>query len=148
MKKSISKRKKSTPKVSIDQNWSVLNPNAAGIDLGSREHWVAVPPEREAQSVRCFGTTTPELEALAEWLKKCQVSHVAMEATGVYWIPVYQLLERKGFKVLLVNARQIKNVSGRKTDVEDCQWIQRLHTWAIRRVLSPGRCVLRGTKPG
>src|SRR6266850_748189 len=131
MKKSISKRKKSTPKVSIDQNWSVLNPNAAGIDLGSREHWVAVPPEREAQSVRCFGTTTPELEALAEWLKKCQVSHVAMEATGVYWIPVYQLLERKGFKVLLVNARQIKNVSGRKTDVEDCQWIQRLHTYGL-----------------
>jgi transposase len=123
MKKSLSKRKKATPKVSIDQPWSLLNPNAAGIDLGSREHWVAVPPERDAKSVRPFGTTTPELEELAEWLKGCRVSHVAMEATGVYWIPVYQFLERRGFQVLLVNARQIKNVSGRKSDVLDCQWI-------------------------
>lgn len=131
MKKSLSKRKKANAKVAIDQNWSVLNANAAGIDLGSREHWVAVPPGREAQSVRPFGTTTPELERLAEWLKHCQVSHVAMEATGVYWIPLYQLLERQGFKVLLVNARQIKNVSGRKTDVLDCQWIQRLHTYGL-----------------
>jgi transposase len=131
MKKSLFKRKKANAKVSIDPNWSVLNANAAGIDLGSRQHWVAVPPERDAQSVRPFGTTTPELEKLAAWLKQCQVSHVAMEATGVYWIPLYQLLERQGFKVLLVNARQIKNVSGRKTDVQDCQWIQRLHTYGL-----------------
>lgn len=131
MKTSSAKKKKTMPKTSIDQNWSVINPNAAGIDLGAREHWVAVPPDRQAQSVQCFGTTTPQLEAMADWLKQCQVTHVAMEATGVYWIAVYQYLEEKGFQVLLVNARQIKNVSGRKSDVLDCQWIQRLHTYGL-----------------
>jgi transposase len=131
MKPSSAKPKKTMPKTSIDQNWSVINSNAAGIDLGSREHWVAVPPGREAQSVQPFGTTTPQLEAMADWLKRCQVTHVAMEATGVYWVAVYQYLEGKGFQVLLVNARQIKNVSGRKSDVLDCQWIQRLHTYGL-----------------
>jgi transposase len=131
MKKSTSKRKKATRKVSIDQDWSIINPNAAGIDLGSREHWVAVPASRAAENVRRFGTTTPELEAMAGWFKQCQVTHVAMEATGVYWVAVYQLLERRGLQVLLVNARQIKNVSGRKSDVLDCQWIQRLHTYGL-----------------
>jgi transposase len=131
MKKSSTKKKKTMRKISIDQQWSLVNPNAAGIDLGSREHWVAVPPDRDAQSVRCFGTTTPQLQALAQWLKQCAVSHVAMEATGVYWIAVCQFLERQGFQVLLVNARQIKNVSGRKSDVLDCQWIQRLHTYGL-----------------
>jgi transposase len=131
MKKSSSKKKKAMPKIAIDQNWSVINPNAAGIDLGSREHWVAVPPARDAQSVQCFGTTTPQLEAMAQWLKQCRVTHVAMEATGVYWIAVYQYLEGQGLKVLLVNARQIKNVTGRKSDVLDCQWIQRLHTYGL-----------------
>ncbi|MDD1649394.1 MAG: IS110 family transposase [Methylococcaceae bacterium] len=131
MKKSTSERKKATQKVSIGQDWSVINTNAAGIDLGSREHWVAVPAGRAAENVRRFGTTTPELEAMAEWFKQCQVTHVAMEATGVYWIAVYQLLERRGLQVLLVNARQIKNVSGRKSDMLDCQWIQRLHTYGL-----------------
>jgi transposase len=131
MKSSSAKKKKTMPKIAIDQNWSVINTNAAGIDLGSREHWVAVPPDRDPQSVQCFGTTTPQLEALADWLKQCQVTHVAMEATGVYWIPVYQYLEKQGLQVLLVNARQIKNVSGRKSDVLDCQWIQRLHTYGL-----------------
>jgi transposase len=131
MKPSSAKKKKTMPKTSIDQNWSVINPNTAGIDLGSREHWVAVPPDREAQSVQAFGTTTPQLEAMAGWLKQCRVTHVAMEATGVYWIAVYQYLEGQGFQVLLVNARQIKNVSGRKSDVLDCQWIQRLHTYGL-----------------
>jgi transposase len=131
MKRSSSKSKKTMPKITIDQNWSILHSNAAGIDLGSREHWVAVPPDRDAQSVQCFGATTPQLEAMAQWLKQCRVTHVAMEATGVYWIAVYQYLERQGFHVLLVNARQIKNVSGRKSDVLDCQWIQRLHTYGL-----------------
>jgi transposase len=131
MKKSASKRKEANQKVSVDQNWAVFNPNAAGIDLGSREHGVAVPAERDPQNVRRLGTTTPDLEVLAKWLKQCGVTDVAMEATGVYWIAVYQLLERRGFNGLLVNARQIKNVSGRKSDVLDCQWIQRLHTYGL-----------------
>ena len=115
----------------MDQAWPLINPNAAGVDLGSREHWVAVPADRAQQNVRCFGTFTSDLEAPADWLKACGVTSVAMEATGVYWIPLFQLLERRGFAVLLVNARQIKNVSGRKSDVLDCQWIQRLHTYGL-----------------
>jgi hypothetical protein len=108
-----------------------MNPHAAGVDLGSREHWVAVPAERDPQPVRAFGTFTTDLAALADWLKACGVTSVAMEATGVYWIPLFQLLERRGFAVLLVNARQIKNVSGRKSDILDCQWIQRLHAYGL-----------------
>jgi transposase len=131
MKKKSQKIKKQKKKVSIDQNWELINPDAAGIDLGSREHWVAVPAARAQQSVRCFGTLTPDLEALADWLKECRITSVAMEATGVYWIALFQLLERRGFTVLLVNARQIKNVTGRKSDVSDCQWIQRLHTYGL-----------------
>src|SRR5437879_6943566 len=109
MKKKSQKIKKQKKKVSIDQNWELINPDAAGIDLGSREHWVAVPADRAQQNVRCFGTLTPDLEALADWLKECRIASVAMEATGVYWIALFQLLERRGFTVLLVNARQIKN---------------------------------------
>lgn len=126
-------KSKKTPKqpVSINHPWSVLHPDAAGLDLGSREHWVAVPPDRDPQPVRRFGTTTPDLAALADWLKACRVTGVAMEATGVYWIPVFQYLEGRGLAVLLVNARQLKNVSGRKSDVLDCQWIQRLHTYGL-----------------
>jgi len=100
-----------------------INFDAAGIDVGSREHYVAVPAERDPQPVRCFGTFTSDLEALAEWLRQCGVETVAMESTGVYWIPVFQILESRGFEVLLVNARQVKNVSGRKSDVSDCQWL-------------------------
>ena len=123
--------KKPKKKISVEQTWPLINPHAAGVDLGSREHWVAVPQGRAPQSMRCFGTFTGDLQALADWLKECEVTSVAMEATGVYWIPLFQLLERRGFEVLLVNARQIKNVSGRKTDVLDCQWIQRLHTYGL-----------------
>lgn len=131
MKTKSNLSKKAKKKISINQEWPLINPDAAGIDLGSREHWVAVPEGRDTDSVRCFGTFTSDLEALADWLKKCGVTTVAMEATGVYWIPIFQLLERRGFQVLLVNARQIKNVSGRKSDVMDCQWIQRLHTYGL-----------------
>jgi transposase len=125
------KSKKPKQKVSIEQNWQLINPDAAGVDLGGSEHWVAVPPGRTPQAVRCFGPCTPDLEALVQWLKECRITSVAMEATGVYWIPLFQLLERSGLQVLLVNARQIKNVSGRKSDVQDCQWIQRLHTYGL-----------------
>lgn len=128
--KKLKARKKKNP-ISIEAGWDMLNPNAAGIDLGSREHWVAIPPGRAEVTVRCFGATTPELETMAEWLRDSGVTTVAMEATGVYWIAVFQLLERQGFQVLLVNARQIKNVSGRKSDVQDCQWIQRLHPYGL-----------------
>ena len=131
MRKKIKRTTQSKKKVSIDQPWTKVNPNAAGVDLGSKEHWVAIPPDRGLEPVRRFGTLTPDLDGLVQWLKNGEVSTVAMEATGVYWIPLFQLLEREGFEVLLVNARQIKNVSGRKSDVLDCQWIQRLHTYGL-----------------
>ena len=108
-----------------------INLNAAGLDIGSERHLVAVPEGRDEVSVREFGTFTADLEALAAWLKKCGVTTVAMESTGVYWIPVFELLERRGFEVKLVDARHVKNVSGRKSDVLDCQWIQQLHTYGL-----------------
>jgi len=111
-----------------------INPNAAGIDVGAEEVWVAVPPDRDEESVRVFPTFTADLKRLAEWLKACGIETVAMEATGVYWIPLFDILESYGFEVCLVNARHLKNVSGRKTDVLDCQWLQQLHTYGL---LSP-----------
>jgi transposase len=118
-------------KTVIDPAWELINPAAAGIDIGSREHWVCVPARSAEKNVRPFGTFTADLDALADWLQECGVQTVAMEATGVYWIPVFQILERRGFQVVLVNARQTKNVAGRKTDQKDCQWIQRLHTYGL-----------------
>jgi len=108
-----------------------MNPNAAGIDIGSREHYVAVPPDRDAKPVRTFGCTTPDLHEMARWLKACRVDTVAMESTGVYWIPVAQVLEQHGLKVVLVDARHLKNVPGRKSDVLDCQWLQELHLYGL-----------------
>lgn len=109
----------------------VLNQNAAGMDIGSEEIWVAVPADRDPEPVRVFGTFTPDLYALADWLKACGIETVAMESTGVYWIAVYEILEAGGFQVQVVNARHVKNVPGRKTDEKDCQWIQRLHTYGL-----------------
>jgi transposase len=109
----------------------MINPNAAGIDIGSEEHWVAVPEDCDEQPVRKFGCFTSDLYALCDWLKKCHIETVAMESTGVYWIPLFQILESRGFAVKLVNARHVKNVPGRKTDVEDCQWLQQLHTFGL-----------------
>jgi transposase len=111
-----------------------INQNAAGIDVGAEEVYVAVPPDRDVENVRSFPTFTADLQHLADWLKRCGVESVAMESTGVYWIPLYEILEERGFEVCLVNARHLKNVSGRKTDVLDCQWIQQLHTYGL---LSP-----------
>lgn len=108
-----------------------INPNAAGIDIGAEEVWAAVPPDRDEESVQVFPTFTADLHRLAEWLKACGIETVAMEATGVYWIPLFEILEAYGFEVYLVNARHLKNVSGRKTDVLDCQWIQQLHTYGL-----------------
>ena len=105
----------------------IVHPNAAGIDIGSREIWVAVPPDRAGETVRCFGTFTPDLHALADWLVEHQIDTVAMEeSTGVYWIPLFELLEARGLRVFLVNARHVKHVPGRKSDVQDCQWLQKL----------------------
>jgi transposase len=110
-----------------------LNVNAAGLDIGATEIYACVPVGRDAQPVRCFGTYTVDLQSLAAWLTSCHIDTVAMEATGVYWIPVYEILEASGFEVYLVNARHIKNVAARKSDVSDCQWIQRLHTYGLLR---------------
>ena len=109
-----------------------LNRDAAGIDVGSEKHWVAVPHERDEKPVRCFGCFTADLHAMAQWLKACGIATIAMESTGVYWIAPFQILEQYGFEVRLVNARHVKNVPGRnKTDVQDCQWLQRLHTYGL-----------------
>lgn len=125
-------RRKSPPqKKSGSSCFSLINKDAAGIDIGSGEHWVAVPEDRDEEPVRCFGCFTADLQAMARWLKQCGVTTVAMESTGVYWIPCYQILEERGFEVKLVNARHVKNVPGRKSDVSDCQWLQRLHTYGL-----------------
>jgi transposase len=108
-----------------------INIDAAGIDIGSEFHYVAVPEDRAEQSIRKFGCYTADIEAMAKWLKECGIKTVAMESTGVYWMPVFQILEANGFEVLLVNARHIKNAPGRKTDVVDSRWIQQLHTYGL-----------------
>ena len=110
---------------------SLTHPKAAGIDIGSASHWVAVPPHLDEQPVREFASFTADLQALAQWLRKCGVDTVAMESTGVYWIALYELLQSQGFEVILVNARHVKNVSGRKSDVLDCQWLQQLHSFGL-----------------
>ena len=114
--------------------FTLVNPHAAGIDIGSVSHWVAAPPDGPAPTVRQFGTFTADLHAMAEWLIERGVSSVAMEATGVYWIPVFEVLESHGLKVCLVDTRRLKSVPGRKSDFLDCQWIRQLHSFGL---LSP-----------
>ena len=108
-----------------------MYPNAAGIDIGSASHYVAVPADRDEQPVREFKSFTEDLLAMADWLSACGIDTVVMESTGVYWIPVFELLESRGFAVYLVNARHVKNVSGRKSDVLDCQWLQQLMSFGL-----------------
>lgn len=127
----MAKRKKSTTNVPKLDILEQINADAAGLDIGAEEIWACVPAGRDSTSVRVFPTFTADLHALADWLQACQVKTVAMESTGVYWIPVYEILESRGFEVYLVNARYIKNVPGRKTDVLDCQWIQQLHSYGL-----------------
>jgi len=125
---------------------SLTHPNAAGIDIGCASHFCAVPPDRDDEPVREFKSFTADLERLGDWLDACGVDIVAMESTGVYWIPLFELLERRGFTVLLVNARHVKNVSGRKSDVLDCQWLQQLMSFGLLRgAFRPADevCVLR-----
>jgi transposase len=129
----MAKRKKSVVNVPKLDVLEQINRDAAGLDVGAEEIWVAVPMGRDTESVRVFPTFTVDLHALADWLEACGIRTVAMESTGVYWIPVYEILEERGFEVYLVNARHIKNVPGRKTDILDCQWIQQLHTYGLLR---------------
>jgi transposase len=109
----------------------LVRPNAAGIDIASEVHYVSVPNDRDSQSVRKFGSFTEDLHKMAQWLKQCNIDTVAMESTGIYWVQPYLILEEYGFEVYLVNARHIKNVSGRKSDVQDCQWIRQLHSYGL-----------------
>lgn len=110
-----------------------LHPDAAGIDCGSAEHFVAVPPDRDTTPIQSFPTFTADLQRLADWLMACRVTHVAMEATGVYWIPIFEILDARGFQVILVNARHVKNLPGRKSDVSDCEWLRDLHILGLLR---------------
>ena len=110
-----------------------LQVDVAGIDCGAAEHFVSVPPDRDPAPVQSFRTFTADLQRLAEWLVACRITSVAMEATGVYWIPVYDILEARGLEVLLVNARHVKHVPGRKSDVQDCEWLRELHSVGLLR---------------
>ncbi len=109
----------------------VIQPDAAGIDISSKEHYVAVNPEKDDNPIRSFGAFTEDLHAISAWLKKCEVQTVAMEATGIYWISLYLVLEEAGFEVILVNARHVKNVRGKKTDRSDADWIRQLHSCGL-----------------
>lgn len=112
------------------ENFTVRHPHAAGIDLGARTHWAAVGPDKE-KDVRSFGSFTPEIKKMAAWFKERGVREVAMEATGIYWIPVFEILEEEGFEVILVDAHACRNVTARKDDLNDAQWIERLHRFGL-----------------
>lgn len=120
-------RKTGQPSVPL----SVVYPNAAGLDIGKEEILAAVPADRAEHPVRSYATFTPDLHALADWLQSCQVDTVAMESTGVYWIPLYELLEQRGIRCFLINAAHFKRVPGRKSDVQDCQWLQQCHSFGL-----------------
>jgi len=117
----------------LPKHLEVLHPDAAGIDLGATHHYVSIPEQRGEETVRRFGCYTPQLEEMAQWLTHSGVKTVVMEATGVYWMPVFRVLESHGLEVLLVNPRHVKYVPGRKTDVADCQWLRQLHTYGLLR---------------
>ena len=126
------KKKNKASKRAHFQSLPLIHPNAAGIDVGAKEHVVAVPCDRDPQPVRTFQAFTPDLHELAAWLKRCGIETVALESTGIYWLSLYEVLEQHGFEVRVVNARHFKNVPGRtKTDVLDCQWIQKLHSFGL-----------------
>ena len=128
------KRKQVSPKArSSISLLERIQADAAGIDCGQNSHFVAVPPDRDPQPVREFRSFTAELEQLADWLAHCRIKTVAMESTGVYWIPLYEILEQRGFEVMLVNARDVHNVRGRKSDVMDCEWLRELHSVGLLR---------------
>jgi transposase len=129
----MSNRKKSRSKGKADSfsGLAPLNLNAAGIDVGNAEHWVAVPADRDQKPVHKFESFTADLHRMADWLQACRIDTVVMESTGVYWIPLYQVLEARGMEVKLVNARHVKCLPGRKSDILDCQWLQKLHSFGL-----------------
>jgi transposase len=115
-------------------DWKALeiqHPDAAGIDIGGREHWVAISPERDAEPVRCFGCFTADLKEMARWLVEKGIRTVALQSTGVYWMPAFEILEQHGLDAYLVNAQHTKNVPGRKSDIQECQWLLKLHTFGL-----------------
>src|SRR5947208_16225729 len=116
-----------------DLSLEVIHPDAGGIDIGNESHYVAVPPSRDSQSARQFRYTNAELKAMAVWPKQCRLRTVAMQSTGVYWVAVYDILEQAGLEVYLVNARDTKNLPGRKSDVQESQWLMKLHTYGLLR---------------
>ena len=118
---------------SNDLSLEVVHRDAAGIDIGNESHYVAVLPDRDSQPVRRFGCTTAELREMAQWLAHCRIRTVAMQSTSVYWIAVFDILEEAGFEVYLVNARDTKNLPGRKTDVQESQWLMKLYTYGLLR---------------
>jgi transposase len=119
-------------KTALPPQRAAVNLPAAGLDVGAEAQYVAVPPSDDPQPVRCCGAYTVDLESLADWLAACEVTTIALESTGVYWIPLFELLERRGFAVLLVDPPQVQKIQGRpKRDVHDCQWRQRLHTFGL-----------------
>lgn len=119
------------PSATDSGSLAIVHRDAAGLDIGSREIFACVPRDRDPQPVRSFATFTADLHQLANWLVSCGITSVAMESTGIYWIPVFEILEACGIEVYLVDARQLKQVPGRKSDVKDCQWIQQLHTFGL-----------------
>jgi transposase len=124
-------RKRRSQKVDLTEGLDPINPHAAGIDVGSAEHYVAVPVGRDPHPVQTFGSFTADLHRLAQWLKACRIETVVMQATGVYWIGLYEVLDSYGFRVYVVNAHHTRMLPGRKTDVHECQWLQKLHTFGL-----------------
>jgi transposase len=116
---------------SADPGLEAVHPNAAGIDIGNQLHYVAVAPDRDAEPVRAFACFTEDLRRMAAWLKQCGIATVALQSTGVYWIPVYAVLEAEGLEVFLVNAEHTRNLPGRKSDVQESQWLMKLHTYGL-----------------
>lgn len=130
----FSNRKSKTRAASPKVDWralDVVHADAAGIDIGGSEHWVAIAPEKDEQAVRCFECFTSDLEQMAAWLLARGVRSVAMQSTGVYWMPVFEILQQRGMEVYLVNARHTKNLPGRKSDIAECQWLLKLHTFGL-----------------
>lgn len=111
----------------------IMHPRAAGIDVGNEEHWVAIPPDLDPEPVRCFGCFTRDLKNMANFLVEHGINTVAMQSTGVYWIPLYDILAQRGIRVFLCNAALTKNLPGRKTDIQECQWLLKLHVHGLLR---------------
>jgi transposase len=137
MEKAMSKNKpagkqKQSGREKVDwKALEIVHPEAAGIDVGGSEHWVAINPDLDAEPVRRFGCFTADLREMARWLVEKGVRSVAMQSTGVYWMPVFEILEQHNLEVFLVNARHTKNVPGRKSDIQECQWLLKLHAFGL-----------------